>query len=289
MSALYRSDAAEAQVRALYQRVLDGWPVPSEQRRVETRYGETFVVSCGPGDAPPLVLCHGAQANAAAWMFDAALWSRRFRVHAVDRIGDAGLSAPNRPPLDGEDHALWQDDVWAALGVERAAIAGTSLGGWVALDYASRRPDRVSRLALICPAGIGAQKNFLAKALPLMLLGPWGQRKVMEMVFGPRPDAVPEAARPFSELMGAIGRAYRPRPVRIPRLTDAALAALPMPILCIVGGKDVMLDSADTRARLSRARPDADIRWLPEARHYIPDQGPTIDAFLRADQGVSAA
>lgn len=289
MSTLYRSAASEAQVRALYQRVLDNWPVPNEQRRVPTRHGETFVVSCGPEDAPPLVLCHGAQANAAAWMVDAALWSQSFRVHAVDRIGDAGFSAPTRPPLDTEDHALWQDDVWAALGIERAAMVGTSLGGWVALDYASRRPARVSRLALVCPAGIGAQKNFLAKALPLMLLGPWGRRKVREMVFGPAPSEVPPAMLPFAELMNAIGGAYRPRPMPIPRLSDAALAALAMPILCIVGGQDVMLDSDGARERLARARPDADIRYLPQARHYIPGQGETIYGFLRDGQRASAA
>lgn len=288
MNALYRSEAAEAAVRAQYRHVLDGWPVPSQQRHVQTRYGETFVVSCGPPQAPPVVLCHGAQANVAAWMFDAALWSQHFRLHAVDRIGDAGFSAPTRPPLESEDHALWQDDVWAALGIERAAMVGTSLGGWVALDYASRRPQRVSRLALMCPAGIGAQKNFLAKALPLMLLGPWGQRKVMEMVFGPRPQSVPEAERPFSELMGLIGRAYRPRDIKIPRLSDTALAALPMPILCIVGGRDVLLDSDDTRARLSRARPDADIRYLPDAPHYIAGQAAAIDTFLRSDQETPA-
>ena len=80
----------------------------------------------------------------------------------------------------------------AGLGLMRAAFVGLSLGSWLALDYASRRPDRVERLALICPAGIGRQKNFLAKAAVFMLLGPWGVRMAREMVFlVPRRNSCP--------------------------------------------------------------------------------------------------
>ena len=92
-------------------------------------------------------------------MFDAAVWSSRFRVYAIDMIGDAGLSAPSRPPLAGDAHALWLDDVLAGLSVASASFVGMSLGGWLTLDYASPRPGRVERLALICPAGIGRQKT----------------------------------------------------------------------------------------------------------------------------------
>ena len=281
MSVVFKSPEAGEAVRALYRRVLDGWPVPHDEARIATRQGETFVLSCGPVDAPPLVLLHGAQSNIASWAGDASLWSRQFRVHAIDMIGEAGFSAEVRPPLDGEDHALWLDDVLDGLGVSRTAFVGVSLGGWLALDYAMRRPARVERLALLCPAGIGAQKNFLAVALPLMLLGPWGMKKVRELVFGPAPKSVPEAARPFVELMGAINRAIRPRVVKIPTLSDAALAALPSPMLVIVGGRDVMIDSAGTRDRLKRAKPQAEVRFLPDARHFIPGQGEAILDFLR--------
>jgi pimeloyl-ACP methyl ester carboxylesterase len=74
------------------------------------------VVACGALHDPPLLLLHGAQANAAAFMLDAALWSQRFRVYGVDIIGEPGRSAASRPPLNREAHALWLDDVLRGLG-----------------------------------------------------------------------------------------------------------------------------------------------------------------------------
>ena len=90
---VFRSEVGEQAVHALYRQVLDGWPTPRDELRLPTREGETFVVACGPRDAPPLVLLHGGQSTAAVWMFDYLLWSS-FRCYAVDMIGEAGFSAP---------------------------------------------------------------------------------------------------------------------------------------------------------------------------------------------------
>lgn len=277
---VYRSSEAAAGVEALYRRVLDRWPVARTELHLPTRQGQTFVLACGPETAPPVVLLHGAQANAAAWMLDVATWSTKFRLFAVDMIGEAGLSARVRPELDGDAHALWLDDVFKALGLSRCAIVGTSLGGWLALDYARRRPDAVAALALMCPAGIGRQKNFLLKALPLLLLGAWGRRRMRELVFGPAPEILPEEIRPLAELMECVGRAIKPRVVRIPRLTDAELRSLAMPILTIIGGRDVLIDSRDTRERLRRAAPQAEICFIEEGHHFLPAQASRVMMFL---------
>jgi pimeloyl-ACP methyl ester carboxylesterase len=279
---VFKTEAGERAVHALYRQVLDGWFCPKEELRLPTREGETFVVAYGAEDLPPLILLHGAQSNAAVWMLDAPSWSKSFRCYAVDMIGEAGFSAPSRPPLDSEAHALWLDDLMQGLGLRRAAFVGVSLGGWLALDYAKRRPGAVEKMALLCPAGIGRQKNFLLKAAPLLLLGPWGRRKFREMVFGPFRGEPPPALRPLAEMIGAIGRAIRPRVVSIPRLSDAELAGLEMPMLVIVGGKDVLIDTEDTRHRLARFAPHAQVVYLPEARHAIFGQSPRILEFLEA-------
>lgn len=280
--AVYRSAEGAGIVEAQYRSVLDGWPAAKAELRLPTRQGPTFVVACGPEDAPPVLLLHGSMANSSAWIPDVASWSAHFRLYAVDMIGEPGFSAQVRPPLDGDEHALWLDDVLAGLGLGATPVAlvGTSLGGRLALDYASRRPAAVRALALICPAGIGRQKNFLLKVLPLLLLGSWGKRRMWELVFGPAPKVLPPELQPLADLMEKIGREVKPRVLRIPRLSDAQLAALKPPLLAIVGRRDVLLDSPDTRDRLHRNAPHAEVLFLEDGYHFLPDQTSRIMDFL---------
>ena len=62
--AVFKSQAGEQAVHALYRQVLDGWFGPREELRLPTREGETFVVACGAADLPPLVLLHGGRDGA---------------------------------------------------------------------------------------------------------------------------------------------------------------------------------------------------------------------------------
>jgi pimeloyl-ACP methyl ester carboxylesterase len=280
MSEIYRSAQAETQVRTAYRALLNIWPIPHEELRIPTAAGETFVIACGRPDAPPLVAFHGAQANAATWMFDCIAWARDFRVYLVDVPGDAGFSAPVRPPLGSEAYVDWLDELFAALKIQTVRLVGVSLGGWLALDYATRRPERVERLAVLCPAGVGAQKNLLLKAAPLLFLGAWGRRRLAEMVFGPVRDDIPEAARPLIMFLGLVTGSTRARPTAIPIFPDDALARLTMPLLAIVGGRDALLDSDGTRQRLAALCPKARVVYLPDGYHVLPGQAETIAAFL---------
>ena len=282
MSAIFKSGAAAREVAAAYRRVLDAWPIPRIELTLPTRHGDTFVVACGPAEGPAVMLFHGAQSNAASWMFDMLAWSRDFRVYAVDVPGDAGFSAPVRPPLGSGAYAEWFEDLLAGLECNRVSLVGISLGGWLALDCATRRPERVSRVALLCPAGVGAQKNLLAKAWPYLLLGAWGARRMRQMVMGPPPGELPAAVRPFVEFLSLLARSTRARHVDIPQFSDEVLHRLAMPLLVIVGGKDPLLDSAGTRDRLAANAPHAQVRYLPEAYHFVHGQTHAIAEFLSA-------
>jgi pimeloyl-ACP methyl ester carboxylesterase len=284
MSAIYGSRDGACAVEEQYRALLRAWPVPSEQLRVPTCQGETFVVACGPREAPPVVLLHGSGTNAAMWMGDVASWARHLRLYAVDMIGEPGLSAPSRPDLASDAYARWLDDVLAGLSVTRTSIVGISLGGWLALDYAIRRPERVERLALLCPGGVGRQKWGVLVAVAFLLpFGRWGLRKALRLVLGTSLEAAAETpeARAFVDHMMLIQRHFRPRRDKLPVFDDHALARLSMPMLVIVGGRDALLDSHDTRRRLNRSAPHATVRLLSGTGHFLPLQtGPILD-FLR--------
>ena len=83
-----------------------------------------------------------------------------FKVIEFDLRG-YGLS--ERPEQD-YSMELWADDVNAlfdAIGVERAHVHGTSMGGMVALAFAGRYPDRVDGLVLDCAS---AKSDFMARS-----------------------------------------------------------------------------------------------------------------------------
>lgn len=281
MTAIWKTPAGGEAVLARYRQLLEHWPAPNEQRLVPTAHGDTSVISAGPQGAPDVVLLHGSASNSASWMGDVATLARRFRVHAVDMIGEPGLSAPNRPPLASHVYADWLGEVLAGLGVTRCALVGISLGGWLSLEYATRRPEAVSAIVLLCPGGVGRHKNILVWALPLLLLGRWGRQKIMQRMAGgaPPPSPSPEVVA-YGEFMDLTFANFRPRTEVLPPFTDAELARLDMPLLAILGAKDVMIDSAGTRERLVRNVAKAEVTWLPEAGHLLIGHAAEIDGFL---------
>lgn len=277
MSTIYKSEAGAREIRRQYRDALATWPIPAEHARVPTREGETFVVASGPRDAPPVLLLHGSGTNTMMWRDDVASWARHFRVYAIDLIGEPGLSAPSRPPLDTDALALWLDDVLDGLKITSAAIVWASLGGWLALDYAIRRPERVRRLGVLCPGGLGRQRTgWLVKALFLRMFGRWGLRRSVRAVVGlesPR-------TQPFLDSLVLTFTHFKPRTERLPVFPDGALRRLAMPVLVIVGGRDVMFDSHDTVRRVRQCVPHASVTLLPDVGHSILGQTERVLAFL---------
>jgi pimeloyl-ACP methyl ester carboxylesterase len=291
---IYRSGAGARAVEQRYREILDRWPVPYERLTVPTREGPTSVVVCGPPDAPPVLAVQGSGGNAAMWLRQIPVWAERLRVHAVDVIGEPGLSAPSRPPLDSGAYAAWLDDVLRELGVAQVSLVGVSFGGWLALDYATRRPERVTRLALLNPGGVGRQRiRVPLTSVLLRPFGAWGRRRTLRMAIGPaartapRPDGNELALAGFVLL---IFKHFRPRMGALPVFDDDTLRRLTMPVLAVVGGRDAMTDARATARRIEATVPRATVRLLPDAGHILPDQSAAVLDFLGSpDQAAHRA
>ena len=279
MTSIYTSPAGARTIEEEYRKLLAAWPVPAERLHVPTREGETFVVASGPADAPPLVALHGSGSNTLMWAPDVAAWSERFRVYAVDIIGEPGLSAPARPPLTSGAYPLWFGDVLDALGVANTSVVAVSLGGWLALDFATRHPERVERMALLTPTGVAEAK--VAGVLGAVLLKPfgeWGKRRSLELLLGPEVRRQQSAA----EFVLLLSRHYRYRREPVPVVDDAALRRATMPVLAVLGARDAFIDTPRTAARLSRLAPSATVRVLPGIGHLLPAQTTPVLEFLTA-------
>jgi pimeloyl-ACP methyl ester carboxylesterase len=287
MTRAFRSERGRELVHARYRRLLDAAPLRCEELRLATREGETFVLAAGAADLPPLLLFHGGATTSAMWLDDLPLLTQHFRVYAIDMIGEPGFSAESRPPMQGERHALWLDDVWSALGLASARIAAASQGAWLALYYAVRRPARVHSLGLVAPAGITRQRISMAlRVAPLMLLGDWGRRRAVDWVMGLQAGQLPSEGRAFHDFFVLTQAHFAHRTSFIPVLEDAQLACLRMPLLAIVGARDVAFHTAKTVRRLKTLVPHARIICHPDAGHGLLDYaGTLLNFFHEYDQG----
>jgi pimeloyl-ACP methyl ester carboxylesterase len=283
---IYKSDQGQRLVEDAYRALLARWSSPNRKFHVPTRFGHTHIISCGvPGRLPPLVLFHGSGSNSAMWLTDMAIWASNREIYAIDMIGEPGLSAAVRPALCSDEHFIWLNDVLAALHIDKFAAVGVSLGGWLILDYATRAPERVERICVLSPGGIGRQRgSFLFKVLTLLLLGDWGVKKALRIAMGG--NGTGEGHQVYMDFMALVQKSFKPRMQQLPIFSDLALSHLTMPILAVLGAKDAILDSADTQRRLSRTLPKAQIIYLPEVGHGIFGERAAISRFLGSGPAV---
>lgn len=273
MSEIYRSEAGRQLLDRRYRAALETWPVDNDHLRVPTPEGETFVVVSGPQHAPPLVLLHGSGSNSSQWLDRIADLAVHFRCYAVDVIGEPGFSAPSRPSPESDRYAVWMDAVLDALGLPGPVpIMGFSLGSWLALDYATRRPERVERLALFCPPGLGPpKKGYLVKVILLSPFGRWGRRRIVVGMLGAGLETMGQAAADaVVEHARTVSANFRYRSGDLPVFDDETLRRLTMPVHVLVGDSDVMWDAAVTRRRLEALAPRATVQMLPGIGHLVP-------------------
>ena len=113
------------------------------------------------GDGPAVVLLHSA-------VCDRRMWDPQWPVlaEAGYRVVRCDLRGYGDTPPATERYSDAGDvrDLMDALGLERAALIGSSYGGKVSLEVAAQQPDRITALALLCSARQGHEPGPALKA-----------------------------------------------------------------------------------------------------------------------------
>lgn len=108
---------------------------------------------------PPLIMLHGYAAMLEHWRRTFAGLKGQYRLYALDLLGFGGSDKPNGSQVH-YSASLWARQVYDFMqfkGMEKAVIAGHSLGGMVALQFARQHPEMVAGLILVDSAGLPDQ------------------------------------------------------------------------------------------------------------------------------------
>ena len=100
------------------------------------------------GQGTPLVLLHGFPLDRHTWDFVTPMLEGTFDLITPDLRG-FGQSTTVDSPYTLDDFASDIEGLLDHLGIQKAALAGHSMGGYIALAFARLYPERVSGLGLI--------------------------------------------------------------------------------------------------------------------------------------------
>jgi 3-oxoadipate enol-lactonase len=202
------------------------------------------------------------------------------RLHIPDLRGHGSTPLPPGEYAHADDLLRMLDD----LRIGRATIVGASFGGWVALQLATKAPERVKALALLASTRLDRDDSewspeivaFFEKEHALVQAGDIdGAVALGRRAWKPSPgvrDLVEEMTRQAFELQQGVEAEQRELPVD--------LAAIAVPTLVVSGGKDPMPDFAQIADQLAAEIGDAERAVIKDAGHLIALERPDATAEL---------
>ncbi len=250
-------------------------------------------------DKPTMVLLHGFGAQKEVWLPLAKRLHADYRLIIPDLVGDGESSRPMELDYTIGAQARRLHRFLTRLHIRRPIVVGNSMGGAIALMYASRYPTE--KLVLIDPLGFESRKSYLQKQgiaeAEKVFLGICS-RKDMEHFLGMVYDHPPYIPGILLDYMArrkcAVSR-LDTRKARslyrtdggwvFARMLPKAARRVHTPVLILWGTEDKILNPANATA-FRRHLPGAQVVYIPHAGHVPmmekPDQtAAAIQTFLR--------
>jgi pimeloyl-ACP methyl ester carboxylesterase len=220
-----RLQAAEREVFAHY-----GVEATSEPLHLSDPELTTRVVRVGSG--PPTVLFHGAALTSAVWA--PLLPHLPGRTLLLVDLPGCGLADEfDHRGVDFAGHqTAFVGSVLAALGLERAALVGASMGGWFALRFSVERPDQVVAAALVTAPAIALPGARIP--VPMALSSTWLGRRMAAIT-------PPPSARTARRMLATIGG-------------DGSVDGVPEVLFEALGASMALAMSSSTTLEVSRWR-----------------------------------
>jgi pimeloyl-ACP methyl ester carboxylesterase len=215
-----------------------------------------------------------------------------FHVYVLDLPGFGETAKPWDRTYSVREQATFVQSFLDALRLDRVALVGVSMGGWIAATVAIGWPERVERLVLMDSAGFPFKPSFDAA-----LFAPKTPAQVdgLLALLMPRPAPLPsfvkeDVVRQGSQRGWVIERALSSMGSGVD-LLDERFLALKMPLLLVWGKQDVITPLVLGEA-MHRAVPDSVLEVFDGCGHLafvtcVDRVGPSLVSFL-AGHGPSA-
>lgn len=265
---VFRNAQGEAEYLAAYDEALANWPVPFEEQFVPTRFGPAHIITCGPKQAPPLLLLQGMGLSVPNWEPWIARLSASYRVYAPDLVNDLGKTALDRTVQDRDDYVVWLGDLLDSLRNDTTSVIGHSIGGWLGMSFALYAPRRVIRLVAVSPAASLFNYPFSFQyQIFRARLRPTNERacRLLDWLSADGSAANGMASGMFRRWLQEY---HPPRFVTPTAFTDEEMRKISIPALLLFGEQDALCRAEKAAGRAARWMPRVTTGIIPGAGHW---------------------
>lgn len=165
---IYKHPEAKAIQLQLYDQKLKECNINYEEIYVDTFAGKTHILITGQNDKPPIIVLHGIHAGAPLALEAIKGLRNRFRIYAIDTIGQATKSDENQLSVKGNDYAKWLAETMEKLHIKSAPIIGVSYGAFILQNMMVYFPSFIAKALFVVPAGF-AKGEFITSMKKLTL------------------------------------------------------------------------------------------------------------------------
>jgi 4,5:9,10-diseco-3-hydroxy-5,9,17-trioxoandrosta-1(10),2-diene-4-oate hydrolase len=116
------------------------------------------------------ILLHGGGSTVEIWAYNIGVLAHYHRVYAIDMVG-AGLTDKPQAAYSLTYQAQFLKEFMDTLGIDRASLIGSSMGGGTALQFSLLFPERVEKLVLVNSFGLGKEIAIGLRLLALPFVG----------------------------------------------------------------------------------------------------------------------
>lgn len=261
-----------------YSKSLLLWPVEYSAYYVKTSFGKTHIIECGRESAPPLILLHGGSMSSTMWYPNVLVWSRHYRVIAIDIMGDKNKSIPEISFSNRRSHAEWLTEVLDEMRIEKADFVALSLGALHTTNFLLHAPERANKVVLMSPAEtfVHFRPAFYSYAFG-MVGSKEGVESFLQWLFNDR-----YALHPYIKEQLIAGmmwveteRSSKPNHSGFPCVfTDNELNTIQTPILLLLGENEVMYDADEAYIRASNTIKGITVEMVKNAGHLMSMETP---------------
>jgi len=273
---IYKTPEAKAKIMALYEQKLADCNLKYyESQYVETSAGKTHVIIVGDASLPPLLVLHGINAGAPVSLEAMQDLYGKYRIYAVDSIGQATRSAETRLSVKDNSYGHWLGEVMHQLGLSEAAVIGISYGGFLLQKLIMAHPEKVQKAIFVVPGGVvnsGALLSMRKLFIPMLRFFMTKKDQDLERFVGAFYKEVDDYALAFQRetLLGMKMDYQRP-----PLLSKEAVQGFDAPVYAIVVDDDVFFPGKPCLEKLQEAFNGfreghilTDCRHIPSANEF---------------------